>query len=378
LARIAPNADLPLAEGLNPAWEAAMRRFRDLVAVPLLGPRTRLTARDWETVKDRFAAYAAWQAAKPSNRVESLGRDRVLALQDGAPRAELEDLIARDKALEAEAAAIDAVEKLIVLRLHLFRLVNNFVSFRDFYNRRSKAIFQAGTLYLDGRSAELCVAVNDAGKHASLATLARMCLVYVDCVRGSEKMSVAAAFTAGDSDQLIVGRNGVFYDRQGRDWNATITKMVEHPISLRQAFWSPYKRLARLVSEQLQKIAASKAKASEDQMGALAQGVAKKAEPAKPAAAPTAFDVGKFAGIFAAIGLAVGALGTALASVLTGLFALKWWQIPLALAGLLLGMAENLCLAVIDPQWSEAVTFVILFLFILFRPSGVFGRAVVS
>ena len=49
-----------------------------------------------------------------------------------------------------------------------------------------------------------------------------------------------------------------------------------------------------------------------------------------------------------------------------------------AVAGLLLGLAENLCLAVIDPQWSEAVTFVIRFLFILFRPGGVYGRAIVS
>jgi branched-chain amino acid transport system permease protein len=48
------------------------------------------------------------------------------------------------------------------------------------------------------------------------------------------------------------------------------------------------------------------------------------------------------------------------------------------MAGLILGMAENLCLAFIDPQWSEAVTFVILFLFILFRPGGVYGRAVMS
>jgi hypothetical protein len=186
------------------------------------------------------------------------------------------------------------------------------------------------------------VAVNDAGKHATLATLARMCLVYVDCVRGADKMSVAAAFTAGDSDQLIVGRNGVFYDRQGRDWNATITKMVDHPISLRQAFWAPYKRLARLVSEQLQKMAANKSKEADDRMALLAVEAAKKGAapapaPAKPAAAaPTAFDVGKFAGIFAAIGLAVGALGTALASVLTGLLALKWWQLPFALLGLLL------------------------------------------
>ena len=49
-----------------------------------------------------------------------------------------------------------------------------------------------------------------------------------------------------------------------------------------------------------------------------------------------------------------------------------------ACAGLLLGLAENLALWVFEPQWSEAVTFIVLFLFILFRPSGFFGRAVTS
>jgi|UniRef100_UPI004047CE60 branched-chain amino acid transport system permease protein len=49
-----------------------------------------------------------------------------------------------------------------------------------------------------------------------------------------------------------------------------------------------------------------------------------------------------------------------------------------AMAGLLFGLAENLSLAFFDPQWSEAVTFVILFLFIIFRPGGFYGRAIVS
>lgn len=48
-----------------------------------------------------------------------------------------------------------------------------------------------------------------------------------------------------------------------------------------------------------------------------------------------------------------------------------------AVAGLVLGLAENLALVHFEPQWSEAITFVVLFLFILFRPSGLFGRAVV-
>lgn len=49
-----------------------------------------------------------------------------------------------------------------------------------------------------------------------------------------------------------------------------------------------------------------------------------------------------------------------------------------AMAGMLFGLAENLSLAFFEPQWSEAVTFVILFLFIIFRPGGFYGRAIVS
>jgi len=309
LARVQAGAALPLGAGLNPAWAARMQTLREAAVAPLLGARDALTEADWQQLKDKLAPYAAWLTAKPDPAAEGNG--------------------------------VRELERLAHYVRDLLPLANNFVAFRDFYTRQGKATFQVGTLYLDGRSCDLCVAVNDAGRHAALATLSRICLVYCDCVRGGETVSIAAAFTAGDSDQLMVGRNGVFYDRQGRDWNATITKIVDHPISLRQAFWAPYKRLARFVAEQLQKMAANKARASEEKMTvAVVEGGKKvataSAASAAPAAAPPPFDVGKFAGIFAAIGLAVGALGTAVATMLAGLFALKWWQLPFALAGLLL------------------------------------------
>ena len=311
LARITPAATLSLASGINPAWAERMATLRADVLTPLLGQSETLTAADWQAVKSNFTTYSTWLAAKPDAKLEG----------DGV----------RD------------LEKLSRYVRDLLPLANNFVAFKDFYTRQGKATFQLGTLYLDGRSCELCVAVNDAAKHAALASLARICLVYCDCTRGAEKMSIAAAFTAGDSDQLMVGRNGVFYDRLGRDWNATITKIVDHPISLRQAFWSPYKQLGRMVSAQAQKMAASKAKESDDKLNSAVMDAGKKgavaSTPAKPAPAPPPFDVGKFAGIFAAIGLAVGAIGTALAAVIGGLFALAWWQIPLALGGLLLAIS---------------------------------------
>ena len=332
LAYVAKDAPLPLAAGLNPAWAGGIARLATLVVEPLLGQRQALSADDWETIKARFAAYETWLAAKPTTMLETLDPTRVDALAAGTEMSRLAELIARDNALAAEAEAIGEVDRLVRYTRDLAKLANNFVAFTDFYTRRDKASFQAGTLYLDGRSCELCVKVLDAGKHAALATLSGVYLAYCECSRPGEKMTIAAAFTAGDSDQLMVGRNGVFYDRQGRDWDATISKIVDHPISIRQAFWSPYKKVVRLIAEQAQKFAAAKAKAADDAAAAAVLQAGAKLEAPKP----VPFDVAKFAGIFAAIGLAVGALGTALASVITGFLGLKAWQMPLALLGLML------------------------------------------
>ncbi len=46
------------------------------------------------------------------------------------------------------------------------------------------------------------------------------------------------------------------------------------------------------------------------------------------------------------------------------------------LAGILLGVTEALVVSVLDTAWSEAAGFVLLFGFILFRPSGLLGHAV--
>ena len=72
----------------------------------------------------------------------------------------------------------------------------------------------------------------------------------------------------------MVGRNGIFYDRKGRDWDATITKIVDNPISLRQAFWSPYKKFVRMIEEQVAKRAAAAEAASTARLAGTAEGAA--------------------------------------------------------------------------------------------------------
>lgn len=338
LAQIAAGKALPLLEGVNPAWADALAQLQKEVIEPLLGSsKNELSSAEWLSVVEKFKNYETWLSAKKGTAVESLGLPRVREILGSDAKERLTALINQDKALEPEMNAIDAVERLVRYHRDLFQLLNNFVAFRDFYSPEGHAIFQAGTLYLDGRSCNLCVQVDDAAKHAALATLSKTYIAYCQCTRigSSEKMTIAAAFTGGDSDQLMVGRNGIFYDRKGRDWDATITKIIEHPISIRQAILAPYKRFGRMIGEQIEKMASARDKAMSDKAAAGIANTAQKTEAGKPATPPTPFDIGKFVGIFAAIGLAVGALGTALVSIFSGFAELAWWQMPLAILGIL-------------------------------------------
>jgi hypothetical protein len=166
-----------------------------------------------------------------------------------------------------------------------------------------------------------------------MAGMAGTYLAYCDCARKGtgEKLSIVAAFTGGDSDNLMVGRNGIFYDRAGRDWDATIAKIVDNPISIRQAFWAPYKKLVRMIEERAAKAAADADAKSNAQLTAVAN--APIPAPGTPAApAKSGFDPS----VIALISVALGSLAAAGASVLVLLGKLETWQIPLAIAGIML------------------------------------------
>ncbi len=332
LAVAAAGRPLPLAGAINPAHAAALRTLRDDAVAALLGPRAELAESDWLAIGDKLAPYDAWLAVKEGQRVEKLGLARVREILASGGADALAGLIARDKALEAEATSIDQVERLVRYHRDLARLCTNFVSFEDFYDGRP-AIFQYGTLYLDQRACHLCLPVTDAAKHSTMAGLAGAFLAYLDCTRPAtaEKVQIVAAFTAGESDNLMVGRNGVFYDRQGRDWDATITKIVDNPISLRQAFWAPYKKFVRLLEEQVAKRAAVADAESHAVLNTAATGTANIGNVKPPETKK--IDVGTVAALGVAVG-AIGAFATALIGYATGLFQMG----PLATIGAFVGI----------------------------------------
>ena len=329
VSRIEAGRTLPLLEGVNPAWTAALAKLHAEAVSPAFGAtRVALTEADWTALKAKFAAYETWLAAKAGVSVEKLGAARTAEIFAGSGRAAVEALVAQDLALVPGFAAIAAVEKLARLHRDLRSLLHNFVNFADFYSRDRWAVFQSGTLYLDSRSTELCIRVDGPNP---LAAMSKTYIAYCSCTRpGLPPMTIAACFTQGDSDFLFVGRHGLFYDRKGRDWDAVITSIVDNPISVRQAFWAPYKKFVRLIEEQIAKRAAAAETESSGKLATAAEKTAN-ADKAKPAEPPKKFDLALITGI----GVALGSIGGFLAAIFSNFVSLGLWM-PLGVAGIIL------------------------------------------
>jgi len=337
IARITGKADLDLDAAINPAWAS---QFKTLVSI--VKPKEKaLTEEAWAAIGASFAAYNAWKAAKKGAEVESLGVDTIKQMLADDKKQALLDLIAQDLELKETADGIDLVNKFLHIYRDFYRLLCNYVTFQDFYckDKKVKAIFQSGRLLIDQRECRLCMNVADAAKHNTMAPASGMFLVYCDCTTktSAAKKSIVAAVTVGDIGDLFVGKNAIYFDNTGLMWDAVITKIVENPISIGQAFWSPYRRMAKTIENLINKSAAEKDAAMMKDADAKinAASVAKPAEgDAKTPAAP--FDIAKFAGIFAAIGMAVGMIASALASIFKGFVDLKPWQMVAVFVGVML------------------------------------------
>lgn len=321
----APTASKTLAlNAINPAWQ---KKFNALAALTLTEGKTELTENEWRGIEATFSEYAAWLGAKKGAEVEALGEDRINAILAAGEKDALLGLIEQDKALADESSSIDDVKKLMYYYRDFYRLLKNFVLFTDFYSRAPgvRAMFELGQLYIDQRCCDLCIRVSDMGKHADMASLSGIFLIYFKATSKTlgKSMDAVAVMTDGDIDDLRPGKNGIFYDLQGHDWDAVITKVVDNPISIKQAFWAPYRKVWEFCVGLINKSAADKdAKISADLQAKVQKAAA--STPATTDAAvktdkPQAFDIAKFAGIFAAFGMAIGYIGSFFTALATGI-----------------------------------------------------------
>jgi len=294
-----PDKSLPLFTNLNPKWAEAIRTFAEKAAAPALGepqtPQT-LARRDWAAVKAFFAPYRTWAAAKP--------------------------VVAADA-----KAKLEETERTLRYKMHLVTFLRNFVNQAALYSG-SEAMYQTGVLYVDGRACRLCFDVEAEGAHAALAAKSKCCLVYAKLTRAGASRTVCAVVTAGRTATLFAGRNAVFTDRDGTEWDATVTKVVEEPVSLAEAFWTPWTKLFGSVSEFAKKFLGQKQTSATANLDKLT------ANPANAGANGAAV-----ASSVAALGIGIGMLGTAFAALMAAVAGLPLWKVMIGVVGVVLAVS---------------------------------------
>ena len=337
LAASAAGKPLPLEYSVNPAWKAQLHTFAKDAVIPLLGQKESITEDEFTLIVQKLTPYQERLNSKPQSSASLLSLSFLQALINGEKQGEVSSLIRYALTIEKERGNLSDLEKLILLRRDFVTLLKNYISFSDFYEGKG-SIFQAGVLYFDSRAADLCFELNSDARHTTLDTLSGAYLVYCDINRkGETGKKIVALFTNGDSENVVVGRNGIFYDRTGKDWNAVITKVVANPISVRQAFFMPYKQLAAMIEAQIAARAAAGEAKSADLLSKTASTVTtadKQTTAGTTAAAPTPIKKLDL-GTIALIGTALGGISALIGSILQALFGLGFW-VPLGLIGILL------------------------------------------
>lgn len=326
-----PSAEadaLPLRRGVNPAWRDDAARLADLVGADCL------TRGAWEGLKAASAPARLWLGRRP-------GGDRAddLAALDRADtpetRARLLALYDANRAKAPTARAFEELGRLAALRGGLLRFLRNFVNVADLYPPRTRPVFLEGRLYLDGRRCALCFPLGegeDTAAHAAAAKASRCCLAYCEATRqGRGPRAFLAVFTAGSTGHLAVGKRGLYVDGRGDAWDAAITLLDLNAISLTEAFFAPWRKIAQTCAETARRLVSGKG----DAAAATASALLAKAAPQPP---PAASGTSRMASA-ATLGIALSFVATAVATLASAATRAPLWKTGAVVAGLVLAVS---------------------------------------
>ena len=341
LTRPTPEHVLCFTDPINPRFAAGLERLRAEVVERALGGAIKVLSVDqWKQVKAAFAAHEAWLGAKAGATVEKLSDDALRAYLDGPHADAVGSLIASKTSTAFVLDNIRLTEKLVLYQAWLLALANNFASFPHLYDPDRRAMFERGTLVMDGRRFNLAVKVDDRAGHSAVAKSSNMFVLYVEVVpagEGRPPFEVAVPVTSGGKGNLCAGKRGVFEDVDGVLHDARVMHLIENPISVSEALASPFHRLAGLVTSKITGLTAA-AEKKLDAAGTSAFSQVAATGPKPPAAQPAPAAGPSAGNMLMGGGIAVAALGSAAAFIINTFAKLHWYQILGGIAGAILAV----------------------------------------
>ena len=328
---------------INPQYKAALQSLQDLLLVPLQNqfPNSDTLSRaDWEAICTLFVPYENWLKAKPDNLFDAMNPELLNEyLETGYANAAYE-LIRTSRNSSIELEQICLAEQLALYQKYLLRFANNFISLPDLYNVDAKALFEEGTLIMDGRRFNFAIRVFDRTQHAAIIQKGNMFVMYLEITSGNTTpYEIAVPAAAGTRGSLFVGKCGIFAHVDGSELNAKIVQIVEKPISLQEAMLIPFVKLGEIFTGKMDALSTSAGKqlekAGSESISAINQTIT---ATNTPAPAKNSLSSMNISGTLAGAGLAVAALSSSFALTLKMLAGIRWWQIILGLAAAILAL----------------------------------------
>lgn len=248
-APIAPpttQAELPLSvEQVNPSFREWIADLCDRLLPHVLGttPAT-LDPKSWGRVKAAFATYETYLNSKQGALVETLPADKLTRYKEPSFCEKVAALIEEDRRVAQKLERIRELERLLLYRKHLMNIANNFISFPHLYAPGERAMFEMGSALLDGRWFNFAVPVENPAQHRKIAKLSSIFVMYLEVGdQDGKKYTVAVPATSGTKGNLAVGKRGVFFDTNSKEYDAHVIHVIDNPISLREALVAPFVRL---------------------------------------------------------------------------------------------------------------------------------------
>ena len=264
-----PKGVLDFEAILNPLYLERLLELREKVLKRalrgsakqlLMGSIKQLTEKQWDKVKSIFAQYRVWLESKQGAKVEKLGQDKLSIYLNGTYRQRTSELIAKDLAVADDLNQLHNLEKLVLYQRWLLELANNFVSFANLYTPQRRSLFEMGTLVIDGREMTFTMKVQDRLAHKKIAEDSCMYLLYLEVTGRQDKdikFEIVAAVTSGDAGGLRIGKRGIFFTIDGREWDAQVVDIVENPISIWESVKAPFKQFTGFIKKQVDKFSKS-------------------------------------------------------------------------------------------------------------------------
>jgi hypothetical protein len=335
LAKATPERTLNLAAAINPFYVERVETFFRETVKPVLGERQSLNAREWQELRQLFSAHENWLQGKNGAMVEPLGAEKLQAYLEPRYAKIVADLIADSRGTAIIMDNLRLIEKVLLFQCHLLRFANNFVSFPELYDTRARALFELGSLVMDGRRFNFAVRVANRAEHVNVAKTSSLCVLYATVMPkdGRPAYEISVPVTSGNKGNLCLGKRGVFYDVDGRENDARILDIIENPISFWEALLSPFKRIGKLLSGKIEAWTTASGNKLENTTSAAFTQVGQPHPGTPTAPAPAGSGA---AGMLMGAGVATAALGSATAYIAKTLAETSWLAILTGVLGAVL------------------------------------------